>query len=242
MDYEKTVLEGVVVEQLADILFEIGRDQAKKQHYKSALQWLQRAHDVLVAHDSNDFGTDASALRSSVRHCLVHALLRVRSEENNLRVWNIIHELENGAENTIAVLLLKLQALTGDHSTAQDYYDVLVQVIRQIHLSDQNVRTILHHVHELKGRSARLAHIALVVFISERLLSMDESAWVEQTVITLMWNCTTSTDLGDLTDQLEELLNEVAAGCQSAFSASATHAAQIVRSLPANRSHLLGRW
>lgn len=231
LDHEKNVLEAAVAEQLADTLFEIGRDQAKKQQYQSALHWLERAHDVFVLHDPGDQSTDARALKNSIRHCLVHTSVKIGGEENIVRAWNIIHELENEEENTVAVLLLKLRVLTSNPSGAQDYCDVLLQVVRQIHLSDVNVKTILHHVHEIKRRSAHLAHSVLTTFISERLLVMDEMSWIETTVITLVWNCTTSTDLGDMTDQLDGLLTKVAAGSNSAFGASATHAAQIVCTL-----------
>lgn len=228
LGHKKVQLEAAVAEQLADTLCEIGRDQAKKQQYESAIQWLERAYDVFDIHDPKDLSIDAGALKSSISHCLVQALIKERCEENNLRAWNIIQELENEGGITVAISLLKLQVLVGDLSAAQDYYDVLLHVVRQIHLSDVNVRTILHYVHELKRRSARLAHTMLVVIISERLLAMDEIFWVENTVITLVWNCTTSTDLGDMTYQLEELLNEIAAKSGPAFGASAIHAAQIV--------------
>lgn len=228
LDQEQNVLDAPMREQLADTLFEVGRDQAKKQLYNPALQWLERAYDILIAQDQDDLGSDASALKNSIMHCQVHALLKESCEENYSRAWDIIHELENEAENTVAVSLLKLSVLTGDPTAAQEYYNVLIQMMRQIHLSDVNVRTILHHVHALKQRNAGLAHTILVLFISERLLVMGEVAWVEKTVVTLLWICTTSTDLGNVTDQLEELLNGVVARSNSAFGASATHAAQVV--------------
>lgn len=222
------MLEAAVAEELADVLFEIGHDQTNKCSYNSAILWLGRAYDVLTCQEIHDLSTDASALRSCIMHNLVKALLKERSEENNLRAWKIIHELETETENPVAVSLLKLQAFTGDRSYVQDYYDVLVAIVRQIHLSDVNVRTILHHVHELQRRSARLAHTALVILLSDRLLAMDEVAWVEKTLMTILWNCTTSTDLEDTTDQLEELLNTVSARFSSTLGTSATHAAQIV--------------
>ncbi|KAL8654418.1 MAG: hypothetical protein Q9210_001512 [Variospora velana] len=228
LDQEQNALDAPLREQLADTLFEVGRDQAKKQLYKPALQWLERAYDILIAHDQDDLGSDASALKNSIMHCQVHALLKEPCEENYSRAWNIIHELENEAENTVAVSLLKLSVLTGDPTAAQEYYNVLMQIIRQIHLSDVNVRTILHHVHALKQRNPGLAHTILVLFVSERLLVMGEIAWVEKTVVTLLWICTTSTNLGNMTDQLEELLNDVVARSNSAFGASATHAAQVL--------------
>ncbi|KAL8987353.1 MAG: hypothetical protein Q9177_003426 [Variospora cf. flavescens] len=228
LDQEQNVLDAPMREQLADTLYEVGRDQAKKQLYNPALQWLERAYDILIAQDQDDLGSDASALKNSIMHCQVHVLLKEPCEENYSRAWDIIHKLENEAENTVAVSLLKLSVLTGDPTAAQEYYNVLIQIIRQINLSDVNVRTILHHVHALKQRNSGLALTLLVLFISERLLVMGEIAWVEKTVVTLLWICTTSTNLGNMTDQLEELLNGVVARSNSAFGASATHAAQVL--------------
>ncbi|KAI4095900.1 MAG: hypothetical protein LQ344_001281 [Seirophora lacunosa] len=228
LNEEQAALDAAAREQLADILFEISRDQARKQLYKSALQWLKRAYDILIAHDQGGLSSDASALKRSIMHCQVYALLKERCEENYSKAWNIIHNLENEAENAVAISLLKLSVLTGDPTAAQEYYNVLVQVVRQIHLSDINVRTILHHVHALKQRNAALAHNVLVLFIAERLLVMNEIAWVEKTVVTLVWNCTTSTDLGNMTGQLEELLNDVVARSSAVFGASSTHAAQVL--------------
>ncbi|KAL9013607.1 MAG: hypothetical protein Q9173_001710 [Seirophora scorigena] len=228
LNEEQSALDAAAREQLADILFEISRDQARKQLYRTALQWLKRAYDILIAHDQGDLSSDASALKSSIMHCQVHALLKERCEENYSKAWNIIHKLENEAENAVAIPLLKLSVLTGDPTAAQEYYNVLVQVVRQIHLSDVNVRTILHHVHALKQRNAGLAYNVLVIFVAERLLVMNEIAWVEKTVVTLVWTCTTSTDLGNMTGQLEELLNDVVARSSSTFGASSTHAAQVL--------------
>ncbi|KAL8960327.1 MAG: hypothetical protein Q9193_002951 [Seirophora villosa] len=228
LNEEQSALDAAAREQLADTLFEISRDQARKQLYKSALQWLKRAYDILIAHDQGDLSSDASALKRSIMHCQVYALLKERCEENYSKAWNIIHNLENEAENAVAISLLKLSVLTGDPTAAQEYYNVLVQVVRQIHLSDVNVRTILHHVHALKQRNAALAHNVLVLFVAERLLVMNEIAWVEKTVVTLVWNCTTSTDLGNMTGQLEELLTDVVARSSSVFGASSTHAAQVL--------------
>ena len=238
----KHVLEAAVAEDLADVLYEIGRNESIKQSHKSAIQWLERAYDILLDQSPDDLSLDASALQSCIMHTLVHALLRERCEENTLRAWGIIQKLENGAENAATVALLKLQVSAGGHSSAQDYHDTLVQLVRQIHLSDVNVRTILHHVHELQRRSPSLAHTALVVLLSDRLLAMDETAWVEKILVTIIWNLTTSTGLERTTDRLEELLDTVAAKSSSALGTSATHAAQIVRTYSACTSILTRSW
>ncbi|KAL8702017.1 MAG: hypothetical protein Q9224_000217 [Gallowayella concinna] len=220
--------EAAVAEQLADVLFQIGRDQARKQLDKSALQWLDRAYDTLAGQDTAERAFDVTELRCCIMHSTVHILLKDRCEENFSRAWDIIHELEGATKNVVVVWLLKLEIHSIDQSAAHDYYEILIQIVRQIHLSDANMATIFHYVHELRKQSPRLAHTVLVTFISERLLAMEEIAWVEKTLITIVWNCTTSQDLEDTTGPLEELLDTVAAKTLSALGTSATHAAQIV--------------
>ncbi|KAL8953888.1 MAG: hypothetical protein Q9222_000262 [Ikaeria aurantiellina] len=236
---EKRNLEATVVENLADVLFEIGRDQAAKQLYKSAAQWLEKAHIALLTLPPETGSTDASDLRSCIMHCLVRVHLKDQSEGSILRAWEIIHELDGETENRLALSLLKLELLSMDQTAVHDYHEILIQVVRQIHLVNENVRTILHHVHKLRRRSARLAHTVLAELMSERLLTVDNTAWIEKTLITVVWNCSTSTDLVDSTAELEELLDTVAARSHSALGTAATHAAQILllRRVETNYNH-----
>lgn len=222
------MIEAAVAETLADVLFEIGRSQALKQQYKLAVQWLECARDILVSQRPEELSADAGEVRSCIMHSTVRALLKEPSQENTLKAWNIIHELEGETGDRVAVSLLKLELLTVDQAAVQDYYEVLRHIVRQIHLSDVNVRTILYHMHELRRRSARLAHNVLVEFLDDRLLTMDEIAWVEKMLVTIIWNITTSADLTDLSNTIEELLDRVAAKSSLAIGTSATHAAQIV--------------
>ncbi|KAL8812532.1 MAG: hypothetical protein Q9200_000967 [Gallowayella weberi] len=237
---DRRILEAAVAEQLADVLFEIGRDQARKQLDKSALQWLDRAYDTLARQQAEELTFDATEVRCCIMHSTVHVLLKDRCEENVSRAWDIIRELEGATKNVVVVWLLKLELYSMDQSAAHDQYDILVQVVRQIHLSDANIKTILHHVHELRRHSPRLAHTVLVTFLTERLLAMEETAWVEKTLVTIVWNCTTSQDLEDTTGPLEELFDTVAAKSPSALGTSATHAAQILMLKRIEASYNLG--
>ncbi|KAL8785377.1 MAG: hypothetical protein Q9213_003383 [Squamulea squamosa] len=221
-------LTAAVAEQLADTLFEIGRDQVSKRRCKSALQWLDSAHEILASQNPEHLSTDASEVRTCIMHTIIRVLLEERGEENISRAWNIYHELKGESKNKVVVWLLKLELLKADQSAAQDYYEVLDQVVRQVQLSDVNLTMILHHVHELRQQNARLAHAVLVALLSDRLLTIDEIAWVEKTIVTIVWNYTTSHDLGVMTDALEELLDRVGAETNLALSMSATHAAQVL--------------
>ncbi|KAI4100483.1 MAG: hypothetical protein L6R37_005473 [Teloschistes peruensis] len=226
---EKSVIEPTVAESLADILLEIGRDQAAKQQYTLAIHWLEKAHDVLSSQTPESLSNGAGEIRSCILHTMIRVLLKERGEENIPKAWNIVQELEGESENRVAVSLLRLELFNIDSAaTTQDYHDALSQVVRQIHITDTNLKTILHHIHELRRRSTRLTHAVLVVLLTERLLTIGEAVWMEKTLITIIWNFTTSSDLASTPDRLGDLFATMVTTSNLVLGTSATHAAQIV--------------
>ena len=152
------------------------------------------------------------------------------SEESRRKAWNIVQELDVAHGERLIVLLLKLDLYALDPNfSPQDFGDVLLQIVRTVHLTDTNVKTALHHVHKLRSRNPRIAHTILVSLAVERLGGAEYFAWLEKTLITITWNCTTSTDFTDAHRLLEDVFNTVLAHTGRALSQSATHAAQVVR-------------
>lgn len=226
-------------EQLADLLFEMGSDQAMKFQYSEAIRWLERAHDVLANQKSEQLSGDAGELQLSIMHGMVKAFMKIGGDSNNRRAWNIVGKLDAMHGDRLVVLLLKLDLYDTDPtSSPHEYCDVLDTIVRSVHLTDSNVKTILHQVHKLRLRNARLAHILLSTLISERLLGSEETAWLEKALITVVWNCTTSTDLPDALELLNIVFDTVAANLSKHISPSATHAAHIVRGLSRTAQHL----
>ena len=232
-------LDPSPAEQLADLFFEIGSDQATKSQYSEAIRWLERAHDVLASQRVEQLSSDAGELQLSIMHGTVKAFMKIGGDSNNRRAWNIVGELEAMCGDRLAVLLLKLDLYDMDPtSSPHEYCDVLDKIVRSVHLTDSNVKTILHQVHKLRLRNARLAHILLSTLISERLLGAEETAWLEKALITVIWNCTTSTDLTDALELLSMVIDTVAANLSKHIGPSATHAAHIVRGLSRTMQHL----
>ncbi|KAI4199170.1 MAG: hypothetical protein LQ350_004800 [Teloschistes chrysophthalmus] len=232
---EKSVNEPTVAESLADVLLEIGRDQAAKHQYTLAIHWLEKAHDVLSSQTPESLSNGAGEIRSCILHAMIRVLLKERGEESIQKAWNIVQELEGESENRVAVSLLKLELFNVDSAATQDYHDVLTQVVRRIHITDTNVKTILHHIHELRRRSTLLTHAVLVVLLTERLLTMGEAAWIEKTLITIIWNFTTSSDLASTPDRLGDLFATMVTTSDMVLGTSATHAAQIVSMVKSSR-------
>lgn len=223
-------LESASAEELADTLYEIGRTQSQKLHWSEAIYWLNSAHDAIAGQTLENLSSDAEELRISIMHEMARALISQGSEENRARAWDIILKLDVECGNRLVVLLLKLDILAMDPVHAlQDYSKVLQTIVRSVHLTASNIKTVLYHVHKLRARSPPLAHTALVALFLERLLGAEQPEWLERTFVTIIWNCTTSNDFLEIPSLLGELLETLASTSIKALSASATHAAQIVR-------------
>ncbi len=222
-------LEPTAAEELADTLFEIGRRQTEKSQWVDAVYWLEKAYDLLSNQSLEALSNDSGELQISIMHTMARAFLNLEGENGREQSWNILQKLDIDCGDRLAVLLLKLDHFaTNPVHSPQDYNDVLLKIIRTVHLTDTNVKTILHHVHKLKVRSPQMAHTVLAVFLSERLLSAEQPKWLEKALVTIIWNCTTSTGTLDIHNSLGELFDSLAAASSMPLSPSATHAAQIL--------------
>ncbi|KAL8797191.1 MAG: hypothetical protein Q9195_000658 [Heterodermia aff. obscurata] len=223
------VIDSSTAQTLADLFFEIGRHESKNKNSAEAVKWLSKAHDIILSQDLDRLSSDASELQVAVMHAMVKALIDEDSEENRRRAWNIIEELDMAHGDRLAVLLLKLDLYARDDTfSPQSFGDVLQKIVRTIHLTDTNVKTALHYVHKLRSRSPRTAHTVLVSLATERLLGAEEFAWLEKTLVTIIWNCTTSTELKDGHDLLPNVFDTLLADTGRTMSQSATHAAQVL--------------
>jgi TPR repeat protein len=53
-------------ENLADLMYEIGKDLLKKRNYELAVRWLERAHDMIGEQELEMLGPEAGELQLSV--------------------------------------------------------------------------------------------------------------------------------------------------------------------------------
>ena len=223
-------LDTSSVEELADLFFEIGRCQGEETQWVEALYWLERAHDILRNHSQDLLSSDAGELRIGIMHDMARAFLNRDGEGDHKKAYSIVQELEFCCGNRLVTLLLKLDILAADGShAAQDYCDNLHKIVRLVHLSDINIKTVLHHVYKLSSRSPFMAHRVLLTLLSERLLGAEETKWTEKTLITIIWNCTTFSNSLDASASLSEVFDVLTNEGIQALSPHATHAAHIVR-------------
>lgn len=193
------------------------------------MKWLTKAHDIMTTQGLDSLSSDASELQVAIMHAMVKALMSENTEENTRIAWNIIEELDLAHGDRLAVLLLKLDLYGLDPNfSPQAFGDVLRKIVLTVHLTDTNIKTALHHVHKLRARSPRIAHTVLASLVTERLVGAEDSVWLEKTMITIIWNCSTSAGLADGHVLLKDVLDVVLADTGKAMSQSATHAAQVV--------------
>lgn len=223
-------LEPSSAEELADTLFEIGNSQVAEMKWSNAMPWLEKAHDILAGQSLEVLSSNAGELQISVMHSMARALINQQDQDSRTKAWNVIRDLEIECGDRLAVLLLKLEGLAFDgDASVQDYCDVLQRIVRTVHLTDTNVKTIIHHAHELRSRSPPMAHTVLKTLLMERLLGAEEEKWVEKVLVTVVWNYTTSADFSNTSSPLTELFDTLKASSTSILSPPAAHAAQVVR-------------
>ncbi|MCJ1382311.1 hypothetical protein MMC17_005424 [Xylographa soralifera] len=222
-------LDPILTEKLADLLFEIGKGQNGKAAYGTAAQWLERAYDVLRLRSEEELSSDAGDLQTAILHTMARALMKAPEDETRERAWNIAHDLDAGSSDKLAVLLLKLDILdTNAEIDPQDYCDLLLRIIRTIHVTESTFRTTLHYIHKLRSQSSTLAHVVLEKLLLERLPVTEKPEWVERLLVTIIWNLTTSTSNEGIQDSLKQMLDVLPAQFPNSIGASATHASQTV--------------
>ena len=226
-------LGPILAEDLADLLFEIGKDLIARSNFGAAVQWLEKAHDLLISHNLECLSSDVGELQLAIMHSLVKALIHVPGEDARRKASSMLSDLDARSSDRLVIQLLKLDLLSTE-STAPDqaYFDVLLRIVGTVHVSEPNLKTIMHHVHKLRPGSPGLAHCILQALLLDRLVDAEEPEWVEKVLVTIIWNAAVSTHSAVEFSSMKQLLTKLKDKLNQPIGASATHAAQMVRSPP----------
>lgn len=81
-------------ESLADLLYEIGKDNLTKREYENSVKWLERAHDMLGDQDMELLSPEAGELRLSTMHNIVQAYMKTNTPETRDKAWNMVKLME----------------------------------------------------------------------------------------------------------------------------------------------------
>ena len=232
-------LDPTNVESLADLAFEIGKDQSNKAAHNIALHWFEKAHDLITTHGPATLSTDAPDLKMSISYAIIKVLLKLGDEKARIRARNFLVGVKMEYGNRLVVLLLGLELLAVDPEfSVQEYGDTLQKVIRSVRITESNLKSIIYHIHKLKNKGSQVAFVTLKVLLAERLLDVASPQWIEKIIITAVWIATSSQDIPDPITGLQEFLDLAINQKGAPFGSDATHAAQMVMSSLDHRYHI----
>ncbi|KAL6711348.1 sporulation-specific protein 22 [Coniothyrium glycines] len=218
--------QAQLLESLADLCYEIGKDRFAKRDYDLAIRWLERAYDFLGDQESELSSPEAGELRLSTMHNIVQAHMKLRTPESKDKAWQMVKLLETDFGDKMIVLLLKIELLSeAETMDTPEFYNVLLRMIRTVVLNDANFKTIMHHIHRIKEHSIGTACRILEDLIEIRLFREENEKWIEKALVTRIWLGSIAGMNENTLEQLQELFESV--GQQSiSLTAPATHAAQ----------------
>ncbi|KAF1940662.1 SPO22-domain-containing protein [Clathrospora elynae] len=220
-------LTPTTAENLADLLYEIGKGALTKRNYEVAARWLERAYDVLGEQDLGMLSPEVGELRLSTMQSIVQAYMKLKAPDAQEKAWQMVKLMETDFGDKMAVSLLKIELLSEAESfDTAEFYNVLLRMINTVLLNDTNFKTIMHHIHKLKDQSNVTACKALDDLIDIRLFREENQTWIEKAVITRIWIGTTNSFAEKALEQLQELFDTVGQNSKAPLSAPATHAAQ----------------
>jgi hypothetical protein len=77
-------LNSSAAETLADLFYEIGKDNLNKRSHEAAIVWLGRAYDILGEQDTELLSPDATELRLSTMHSIGMYSLAAMDRANSM--------------------------------------------------------------------------------------------------------------------------------------------------------------
>ena len=201
-------------ENLADVLYEVGKDLTAKKDYQMGAKWLQRARDTLSNQSLEALSREAVELRLAIIQYLVTAFLGFDTEEGRSKATELVHYISSELGDTTVVNLLTLELL--DHSPTEavdvdNYGFILRRLINGFRSSESYFRLVIRHTRKLHKLNPQLGcrtldELLRVMCLQEYGWGSDYGDWVETAVVHRIWMAHESDDA------------EAVQGAQQAFS------------------------
>ena len=216
-----------LVEQQADLTYEIGKSFLRKEEYESATHWLERSCDTLDSQPRERLGPDSSELHLSAMHDLARSLLGLGNATSIERASDLIALMESEFGNKLAIALLKLKLLLSKNPVpAEEYQRVVINIVNSIVLTESTFKTIMCQIQKLKNLNTSLACKTLDIFFSVRLYEAANMSWYETGLVTRIWlSSPDSTDL-EQASLISAIQDEIHQSKNTVFGPEAAHAAQ----------------
>lgn len=218
-------------ENLADSLFEIGKDLTEKKNFPLAVKWLERAYEAINIQDLEQLSREAIELRLAISQALVRSYLDLGTTEGFQKAENHVCYIESEIGDKLVVLLLRLELLSKSPAEVFDsggYADVLHRMVRSLDISESSFNLVIHHIRKLNDKSPSAACSILDEFITSRVLPTQHDPWIERAIVLRTRMTTTHRDSDETIQSLSSTFDSVEANLEKSLPAAAVLAIQIV--------------
>lgn len=224
-------LEPSLADSLADLLYEIGKEQSDKADDNLAVRWLERSLEIIEQQSPCEISTDANELRISTIQALIKSLFAQKKAEYGLRAGELISLLEHELGDRMIVLLLKIEQLNANPDGTVDsasYANILLKMTKSMILDEANINVFLKHVRVLRHHDYRAACKVCEGMLRMRSHRDGRGDWFEKVLVTRFWLASDHEDDSESIEDLTELLGQLAQHSQQRLSPAATIAIHTV--------------
>lgn len=228
-------LDTASAEDLADILFEIGRDLLKKNDFDMAVKWLTRADEFVSSLDLETLSREAVELRISISQALIQAFLGQDTAHSLQQAEDHVASMESDMGDKLVVLLLRLEILQRSPSEVFDkdsYAAILRRMIRTVSLSDSTFRLLISHIRELNDKSPTIAMQTMDQFLFDQVLPSEKHEWIERAFIIRVMFSTSRRDSVDIIGGLKAAFDRAFEALQKPMAADSAIAILTVSTIP----------
>lgn len=216
------------------MLFEIGKDLAKKSDFPLAVRWLERAYDGINAQDLELLSREAIELRLAICQALVHALLGMDTRESSQKARDLVNYVESEIGDKPVVLLLRLELLQKAPAEVFDvdaYAEILRRMVRAFNFSEAHFRLLVHHARKLHDKSPTLATGVVDGMLQGAIVSSGRDEWIERLVLLRIWMETNQRESMKAIEDLVAVLADLQDNLGKPFGATAAVGALTVSCL-----------
>jgi hypothetical protein len=179
-------IDLALVEKLADALFEIGKDLARKKDSVLAARWLERTYELINSQEMGLLSRDAIELRLATSQVLIQVYLDMGTTDGLDRAENHIAYVESELGDKLVVLLFRIEVLL--HSPAEvfdskAYTDILRRMVRTVEMSESTFKLLMHHIRKLDEKNNSAAISALDEFLTTCVLATEQEQWIDKAII-----------------------------------------------------------
>lgn len=199
------------VEKLANAVFEIGRDLARKKNSELAVKWLERAYELINAQDMAQLSRDAIELRLATSQALIQVYLDIGTAEYTDRAENHIAYVESELGDKLVVLLFRIEVLLRSPAETFDsnaYADILHRMIKTIEMNESSFKLIVHHLRKLDEKNSIFAGACLDEFLTTCVFPSQREHWIDKAIILRTDMAVREGSLGSI-QALEAVLDQV---------------------------------